>query len=86
MDIEKAYPILFIQPDECSICGNSIKVKKSLVINKRTPKGLTEVKFSVNHPKCDQLSDRMKEVKKELLNLEFELFCKRFSDCKYNNN
>jgi hypothetical protein len=83
MNIEEAYPIQLIQDDECPVCGKEFKFKKRYYANDKTPEGLYEVIIATNHIKCDNLQKQLQKAKAKVLDLEFELFCKRFSECKY---
>lgn len=40
--------------------------------------GLYEMKLCVVHPSCKRLMNKIHQKQKEMLNLEFELFCKKF--------
>jgi hypothetical protein len=83
MDISEAYPIQIIQDDECRVCGKEFKFRRRYYASEKTPEGLYDVIISTNHLKCDKLQKQLEQAKAKLLDLEFELFCKRFSECKY---
>ena len=70
--------------DVCTVCSLPYKWNRRKMIFPTTPEGLCEVIFVTSHAGCRALQDKLQKAKEETLNLEFELFCKRFSAVKYN--
>jgi hypothetical protein len=69
--------------NECSICGCYYKYDKGF---KPLGENLYEMRILTEHPSCSRLIKKIEKLKSEILDCEFELFCKRFSVCKYNRN
>jgi hypothetical protein len=67
--------------NECSICGEYYKYNKGL---RHLEENLYEIRILTEHPSCTRLVKKLEKLKSEVVDCEFELFCKRFSYCKYN--
>jgi hypothetical protein len=96
MNIEEAYPdeeysnednetqmIKIHGENECAICGGEFNYTKTRFRDWNMPEGLYEVRFRVEHPSCRYLMNKLLKARNEMLDLEFELFCKKFNSCKY---
>lgn len=63
--------------DECSVCGKRYKHTRSFLHGYADKeKTLKEVTINTAHGGCRNLQRRISELKKTLLDLEYELFCK----------
>ena len=83
--IEDKPTITIGRSNECAICGCEFKYKKiNINYAGKTPEGLYEVVMKTEHPRCKQIKTRMEKAQKEILDCEFELFCKRFNEVKNN--
>jgi hypothetical protein len=88
MDYEEAYftcqscepNIKIHNENECGICGNYYKYDWGF---KPLDNGLYEARVLTEHPRCRQLKNRLEKLKREVLDCEFELFCKKFNTIKY---
>jgi hypothetical protein len=78
---EIEYPRIKIHGEnECTICGGYYKYQKpKWHFTGTTPKGLWEVWIKTAHPKCQSLKNKLERLKTEVLDCEFELFCKKFN-------
>jgi hypothetical protein len=77
--------IVIGKTDECVICGCYFKYRKmNINYAGTTPEGLYEVVMRTEHPRCRQIKNKMDKAQQDILDAEFELFCKRFGDVKYN--
>jgi hypothetical protein len=65
------------ETDKCSICGKDFKYRFPRWRFSDTPDGLLEVIMRTEHPACLSLVRRMEMLKREITDLEFELFRKR---------
>ena len=64
------------QTDICSVCGGDFKHFKRYTMTQTTPEGLKEVIFRTAHSGCLHIMARIKEKRSEIVDLEFQLFCK----------
>jgi len=60
--------------DECSICGNYVEYKKGY---KPVIRYVFETILLTQCIPCNRLLKKIEKLKEELLNCEFELFCKK---------
>ena len=72
-----------IQPDEdiCFVCGEKWNTRKRYYINdylKENFPNMKEVDIIAGHAGCRSLVLRREKLKKELLDLEYKIFLKRF--------
>ena len=63
--------------DTCSICGGDFKHSKKCSLTEKTPDGLEEVIFKTAHNGCLKIMARIRHKRAEILDLEFQLFCKQ---------
>jgi hypothetical protein len=89
MNLDEAYPkeeyprISIKNTNECVVCGAEYKYRRLYWRDADTPDGLYEVKLRNSHLKCSNILEKMQKLKTELVDLEFELFCKKLNACKY---
>lgn len=62
----------------CFVCSQPYKHMRFWQMDKDV--GLFEMKIYVAHPSCLKLVQKIKQKQQETVNLEYELFCKRFPD------
>jgi len=69
--------------NECVVCGRTFKYMKRYTSPiDDLPK---EMELITAHAGCRNLMKKYLKTKEELLNMEFELFSKKFNVCKYKN-
>jgi hypothetical protein len=66
--------------NECSVCGCYYKYDKGF---KPLGENLYEMRILTEHPSCSRIVKKIEKLKSEILDCEFELFCKRFNMTKY---
>jgi hypothetical protein len=67
--------------NECSICGGYYKYNKGF---KHLEENLYEIRILTEHPSCIKIIKKLEKLKSEVIECEFELFCKKMNTCKYN--
>lgn len=65
-----------LSDDVCSVCGGDFKHTQKYSMTQSTPTGLKEVVFKTAHNGCLKIIARIKQKRAEILDLEFQLFCK----------
>ena len=69
--------------NECVVCGEPFKyIKRYYTPIGDLPK---EMELITAHAGCRTLMRKYLKTKEEILNMEFELFSKKFNACKYKN-
>jgi len=62
--------------NECSICGGYYKYDKGY---RPLDDNVYEVRILTEHPACSRINRKLEKAKAEVLDCEFELFCKKWN-------
>lgn len=68
--------------DVCSICGGDFKHSQKQTMTQTTPDGLKEVVFKTAHNGCLKIMARIRHKRAEILDLEFQIYCKQSDEQK----